>query len=135
MKRKDFFRTATLATAGIIGLGRVASAAEYVSKQKVKPIFLIETDIAGYQYYEGEKIENLIESKEKIELRLQENNKYDQNAIEIFYKGIKLGYIPRDENTIPANLIRQNKELYAEFKSLNPENETWNRMIIKVFMK
>ncbi|GLI04411.1 hypothetical protein YDYSG_04410 [Paenibacillus tyrfis] len=63
----------------------------------------VDFNIAGTKYYlseylEKEQILKELEEEVQLELRVEKNNFYDENAVEILYQGYKLGYVPRQYN-------------------------------------
>lgn len=99
-------------------------------------IFLDFVNIAGSGF-----IENLRGADEstsvgdKIELIREPLNQHDTNAIAIYNKtGIKLGYIPKKYNVIPAQLIDSGKELFARLYSKRKYTHVLG-MSIEIFIK
>ena len=54
--------------------------------------------IAGFQYYQGLEAYHQLKVGTELELVRDSENKYDPDAVAIFYKDYQLGYIPRDCN-------------------------------------
>lgn len=57
-------------------------------------------DIAGFTYYEGVLAFNELQIGVQLQLKLDEDNKYDARAVAIYYNQYKLGFIPRNENRV-----------------------------------
>jgi hypothetical protein len=106
---------------------------EEKKKQQVK---LFETYIAGFYYYEGEKVVKRLRKNEPLVLKREPGNPYDENAIEVYTKeGVKLGYIPRSLNPVPAALMDEKKRLTAEVMEVNlPPTPSWERVKIAVYL-
>jgi hypothetical protein len=62
--------------------------------------------IAGFSYYEGAFVFDELKIGTKLEIALDDSNEYDKNAVQISYKGKKLGYIPRETNQEVATLLQ-----------------------------
>ena len=99
-------------------------------------IFLDSVNIAGPGF-----IENLRGADEstsvgdKLELIREPLNQHDTNAIAIYTKsGIKLGYIPKKCNVIPAQLMDCGKELFARLYSKRKYTYVLG-MSIEIFLK
>jgi hypothetical protein len=133
MERASFIKKVSIAGLSVFGLIKTSPVLKAV--EEIKPVFLFTTSIAGYQYYAGERVEKFYVRNARLELKAEEENPHDINAIEVFYEGFKLGYIPRGENTILANLLRHGKQLFAEVENFNPQKYPWERVICKVYMK
>ena len=69
-------------------------------------------------------IENMREAKDstsvgdKLELKREPPTPHDSNAIAIYNEsGIRLGYVPKQHNAKPAQLMDSGKELFARLYS------------------
>lgn len=62
--------------------------------------------IAGFTYYDGALVFRKLKIGQQLELRLEENNKYDARAVAIYFKNHKIGFIPRLENRIFYKMLR-----------------------------
>ncbi len=85
--------------------------------RRFKRVYLFETRVAGFQYHEGKNPEVAALLKPGVELVLvrEPENKYDEKAVAIYTKqGNHVGYIPRDENHIPAAMADQDLFIGAE---------------------
>ena len=90
--------------------------------------------IAGYQYYSGEKIEHLFSSDAEVNLVREPFNPFDANAIAVYFKERKIGFIPMSDNKILTNMIDQQIPLRAKIKNVNPQKPKWERVEISVFL-
>ncbi|PWA06832.1 HIRAN domain-containing protein [Flavobacterium psychrotolerans] len=85
-------------------------------------------DIAGFTYYEGVLAFNELKIGEQLQLKLEEDNKYDPRAVAIYYNDFKLGFVPRSENRIIYKLLKVGID-YLEIrvqrisKKEHPENQ------------
>lgn len=61
-------------------------------------------NIAGFTYGEGPIVFNHLKIGTQLNLVREKENKYDDNAIAIYYKSHKIGYVPRIENDVLAKL-------------------------------
>ena len=62
--------------------------------------------IAGFTYYEGALAFKKLKVGKKLDLKLEEDNKFDARAVAIYYKEYKLGFVPRTENRIIYKLLK-----------------------------
>jgi hypothetical protein len=67
-------------------------------------ILVQDSPLAGYQYYEGKDLWLEMKSGDKLTLVREPDNPHDANAIRLEWKGRKLGYVPRRDN---SDLARQ----------------------------
>ena len=55
-------------------------------------------NIAGFMYWDGCEAFSELEVGKKLELVRESENKYDPEAVAIYYKDLKLGFVPRSDN-------------------------------------
>lgn len=75
-------------------------------KKKVMREHLAHFDIAGFTYYEGVLAFSELKIGVQLQLKLEEENKFDARAVAIYYKEFKLGFVPRSENRIFYKLLK-----------------------------
>lgn len=63
-------------------------------------------NIAGFTYYDGALVFNKLKVGTKLELKLEEDNKFDARAVALYYKEYKLGFVPKSENRILYKLLK-----------------------------
>ncbi|MDY3379912.1 HIRAN domain-containing protein [Riemerella anatipestifer] len=80
------------------------------SKRKQQREHLANFHIAGFNYYDGALCFSKLKVGTKLELEYEVDNKYDARAVAIYYKGNKLGFIPRTENRIFYKLVKMGYE-------------------------
>ncbi len=118
MKRRGFLQT-------ILGLaGTTALPANSKIQQKLldqKQIKLLETAIAGFQYYQGKRLYNHIKIGDIVQLRRAPQNKYDKRAVEVYWKGNMLGYIPGIANMSISQMLDDGVNLEGKISQLKPE--------------
>ena len=63
-------------------------------------------------------------------------NPYDPNAIELRYKKVKLGYVPRSENELLALMAFYGHPGVFEARVLqvDPEADPWNQVRVGVYV-
>lgn len=74
---------------------------------------ILESYIAGLPYYQCNEVINELANATTISLRREASNPHDKNAIELFYKNTKLGYVPKVNNVALAALLDDKRELTA----------------------
>jgi len=93
-------------------------------------LHLIDLSVAGVQYAIGLEHTKDIESGEPVRLIREPDNPYDDKAIAIYCKGDRIGYVPKNNNAIFANLIDGKKRLYGEIKGTN-NSQIWVSFYLK----
>ena len=62
--------------------------------------------IAGFTYWNGIEVFDLLKIGAKLHLEAEPTNGYDPNAVKILFKETMLGYIPRDNNGDISKFLR-----------------------------
>jgi hypothetical protein len=95
MKRRGFLQI-------LFGLAGASATLANASSQQItatqKPILLQETSIAGFQFYEGERLFNHMKINDTVRLHRAPENQYDKRAVEVYWQGNMLGHIPKAAN-------------------------------------
>jgi len=86
--------------------------------------------VAGLQYHPGIGLK--LKSGDMLKMVREPSNPYDVNAIALYAESVKLGYIPKKENTTLAMLLDQNAPLRARVENFDVGAESWERVKIVV---
>lgn len=98
-----------------------------------KEILVLECLVAGTSFRKLDKVEAELLSTVQLEMKREGKNEFDEFAIALFFKEVKVGYIPRDKNEVIARLMDAGKAFYATIKAKEWEGN-WLRLDVKVFM-
>ena len=126
MKRIEFLKQSV----GL--LGTVFLGLKQELQPKKEKLIYYEGSIAGYQYYNGPKLESEFRQGEALELRREPKNNFDKKAVAIYYKGEQLGYVKQTDNKTLSLLIDQNQKLSAQIKETKMEAPMWLRVRFEV---
>ena len=123
----------------------LAEFLDYLHKKgEIKPfledIYLITLHVAGLFYTENiDLIFPNLKKGDRLELFRENDNHYDRLAILVTHKGKKIGYVPRKDNKILANLMDGGKEIYGVIESVVEEkiykNDLFREVKFKVYLK
>ncbi len=103
------------------------------SDDKRKKIELLQCPIAGYYYYDGQLIENQLNPGTPLRLQREPDNKYDSNAVAVYYKQHKLGFIPRKDNKVIAGMMDGGIKIDASIFNIIPYENEIQTIEIKLF--
>ena len=98
-------------------LAQIAESKELdeLIKPLTRKVHLFDTFIAGTTYLKDKEVLTEIKEGDKLELRREGDNKFDDNAILVLTaEGKKVGYIPEMDNVIFARLMDAGKMLMAK---------------------
>lgn len=129
MNRSNFIK-------GILALGGLAFLPTNIVKNYRK-FYLLQFFVAGFRFYKGMDLLDLMNEGDQLELVREPNNKYDDCAIALHWNNEKIGFIPRDENALLSRLIdAQALEFVAEIIHLNKKVQPWENVNVAVsFLK
>lgn len=98
-------------------------------------ILLLSTFAAGTTHVAGiEELEPFLQPGERVKLVRVPDNPSDPNAIKLYTRdGVKLGYVPRQENQILARLMDAGKLLYAVIREKSWRG-AWLQLGIDIYM-
>jgi len=96
---------------------------------------LFEDYIAGFQFYQGEAATRSLKQGDRLFLRREPENHYDRMAIEVYSSGgVKLGYIARAVNIIPASMLDRGVRLEVLVIDVSlPPAPSWERVRFAVY--
>ncbi|MBI5185598.1 MAG: HIRAN domain-containing protein [Nitrospinae bacterium] len=92
----------------------------------------VKVPIAGFQYYQGEQIWKKLRKNDPLRLQREPGNPHDPQAIEVFWMNKKLGYVPRSDNPILAQLMDKGCAVKAEICRLKKSGNPWERVEARV---
>lgn len=106
-----------------------------VPKPFEKDIFLFDTHVAGTSHIEGiEELEPHLNIDDRLDFFREPDNRYDKEAIVIKTAGgVKIGYVPKQDNVIFARLMDAGKLLFGRISDKEKKG-SWIKLDIKVFM-
>ena len=101
---------------GLIGLMHGKDGGLSIPKPFERDIFLFDTYVAGTTHIEGiEELEPHLNIDDRLEFFREPDNQYDKQAIVIkTADGVKIGYVPQNDNAIFARLMDAGKLLFGK---------------------
>jgi len=106
-----------------------------IPKPFEREIFLFDTHVAGTSHIEGiEELEAFLYIGDRLDFFCEPDNPYDKHAILIRNtNGVKIGYVPKQDNIIFSRLMDAGKLLFGKITS----KETKGKYVgiqIKIFL-
>lgn len=127
MSRRGFIK-------GLIGIGLLPISARIPARENTRRLILQTSPIAGFQYYDGERLFPLLAKGDELELRREPDNCRDRKAVEVYWNGRKLGYLPRVENHAVSQMLDRGETLSARINNLGHGSSPWQRVEVQVGM-
>lgn len=120
---------------GLIGLMHGKDGGLSIPKPFERDIFLFDTYVAGTTHIEGiEELEPHLNADDRLEFFREPDNQYDKQAIVIkTADGVKIGYVPQNDNVIFARLMDAGKLLFGKITAKEKKG-SWVKLGIKVYL-
>jgi hypothetical protein len=100
-----------------------------------REIFLLDIVVAGTTHCpEIDKVFPHLEKDLVLRMQRQPDNKYDENAIAIFYEKIRIGYVPRELNLIISRLMDAGKAFFCRIEDVELVDDYWVKISAKIYM-
>lgn len=127
MNRLDFIKQTLLS----VGIGKLPT--KWI-KQYSK-IYLLQSFVRGFQYYNGPKLLNEMKEGDMLELVREPENKYDDCAVALHWNKKKIGFVPAEENHLLSKLLDAKAiDIQAEITRLEPNAKTWENVSVALFL-
>jgi hypothetical protein len=107
-----------------------SSRASWGPKRRVLP--LNEAPLAGFQYYRAADIWPFLREGETLRLVREAGNPHDANAVAIWFRNEKLGYIPRGANHFLALWMDRGQSFQGRILRLREGVDPWTRVWLRV---
>ena len=120
MNRRTFFRQLF----GSIGAVVVTPVVVADSRSVV----IQESPVAGFQFHQGEAAWPSLFTGAPLALRREPSNPHDADAVAVYFKTKKLGYVPRAENRAVAQMLDRGECLEASISKLSISENPWQRI-------
>ena len=101
-------------------------------RKRASAKLLQESPVAGFQHHRGVAIWPFLQEGEKLNLVRESINQYDPNAVAVYFRNDKLGYLPRRENATIAQMLDRGERLDARIVRLLDEENPWRRVRCQV---
>ena len=93
----------------------------YMVTKTRKRVFILEQYVVGFQFYHGPTMIDSLQPGDSLCLQREPENSYDEMAVAIYSRNdLKLGYVPRYHNVVPAGMLDQGLSLETEITKINP---------------
>ena len=98
--------------------------------KKSTPLNVYRDHVAGVQYSDYQLI--TIKAGDEVELRRETSNPVDAEAVAVYVKDTRVGYIKRPHNRRLIGLKRDGAVFSGKVVSFNKNNPSWQAIVISV---
>jgi len=95
-------------------------------------VLIQESPIAGFQFHRGDAVWTSLQVGLTLDLRREPSNEHDVNAVAVYFNEERLGYVPRGENQVVAQMLDRGELLQASIIRLAEEEDPWERIRIRI---
>ena len=91
--------------------------------------------IAGFTYYNGVDVFEDLRIGTQLLLKAEPENRFDPNAVAIYFEDEKIGFVPRDENEMLSKFLNLGHNLFeAKISQISPEAhpEKQIRVVVRI---
>jgi len=114
--------------AGLCQLPRPAAA------QQVR-LLVQSSPLAGFNYHQAPEVWRGMRVGDALRLAREPDNAYDAQAVRVEWRGHKLGYVPRAQNTALAWAMDRGEILDARVSRLQPHRNPRKRIEFEVYVE
>ncbi len=95
-------------------------------------MLLMQCPVAGFQFHEGEAHWGRMKAHDALTLRREPGNRHDPRAVRVEWRGVALGYLPREANYAVSQMLDGGVAVEAHIRELRFSDDPWKRVMIEV---
>lgn len=122
------------ATAAAIAAALFGAASASVQAQQVR-LLVQSSPLAGFRYHEAPGLFPELRIGDRLELVREPDNPHDPNAVVVEWRGRRLGYVPRRENSALAWAMDRGEPVSARISTLRAHRNPRQRVEFEVFVE
>ncbi|HDP54591.1 MAG TPA: DNA-binding protein [Bacteroidetes bacterium] len=105
-------------------------------KRKAKREHFEHFTIAGFTYYDGALAFSKLRVGTRLKLVAEPKNQFDKNAVVLYLKKYKLGYIPRAHNREISKVLNAGYPIFSAYvQMVNPQKNPEEQVQVIVFIE
>lgn len=91
-------------------------------------------NIAGQSHWDIAEVFGELKTGSKLKLKAESDNLYDPNAVAVYYRGVKIGFVPRAQNgTISLLLAYGHKDVFKAYVlAVDPSRDLEHRVTMRI---
>lgn len=97
-------------------------------------ILLQSSPVAGFQFYQGDRVWKSLQPGGYLSLIPEPDNRYDANAVKVMWRECQLGYIPRRENLAVSQILGRGGRLDARISEMKESENPWERVRVDIYL-
>lgn len=108
------------------------------TKMKYEPSKkLVSFHIRGFQHWDGALVLSELKAGDELALMAEPNNPHDPEAIAVYFKDTKLGYVPSEENALFSTMFFYGHADVFEARAMQVDTEAdpWEQVRMGIYVK
>jgi len=98
-----------------------------------RPLVIQHSRLAGFRHHAAPRLWSALARGSRLSLQAERDNPHDPDAVAVYWRGAKLGYLPRSENLVASRLLAR-RNLSARIRRLDPSAEHDRRLALDILM-
>ena len=123
-----------LEVAAVLTAALLAAASANVHAQQVR-LLVQSSPLAGFRYHEAPELFPELRIGDRLDLVREPDNPHDPNAVGVEWRGRRLGYVPRRENSALAWAMDRGDPVTARISTLRAHKNPRQRIEFEVFVE
>ena len=100
-----------------------------------REIFLLDIVVAGTTHVENiSYIYPYLEKDQVLRMQRDPKNKFDENAIALYYDENRIGWVPRELNLVISRLMDAGKAFFCRIEDVELVDDYWVKISAKIYM-
>ena len=123
-----------LNAAAILTVALLAAASAPIHAQQVR-LLVQSSPLAGFRYHEAPGLFPELRIGDRLDLVRESDNPHDPDAVRVEWRGRRLGYVPRRENSALAWAMDRGEPVAARISTLRVHRNPRRRVEFEVFIE
>jgi hypothetical protein len=99
-----------------------------------RALVIQQSRVVGLRHHAAPALWPALHAGVPLVLAAETDNPHDPQAVAVFWRGCKLGYLPRTENLVVSRLLARHRTLGARVQRLHPDAPHDQRLWVEVLM-
>lgn len=112
----------------------LAPAAALRRPRATRPILIQRTRLAGFRHHAAPALWGRLRRGAALSVRRERDNAFDERAVAVYWRGHRLGYLPRQDNLMVSVLLDRGRHLVGRISRLDAEADRNARVRLEVRM-
>ncbi len=100
-----------------------------------REIFLLDIVVAGTTHCEQiDEVYPELEKGQVLRMQRHPKNKYDKQAIALYFNDVRVGWVPRELNLVISRLMDAGKAFFCRIEKVKLVDNYWVKINAKIYM-